>query len=91
MACTKGSGGRSFNDRELAGNVRSMALGHLKKVLEDGYSDIEYQRAVLLKLAPSLLPRLNEHSGADGSPLFENESTQKGKQAVAGFVTDEDN
>jgi hypothetical protein len=65
----KGNKGVSFNDRQLAGQVRNMALCHLKQVLDDNYEDKEYQKAVLLKLAPALLPRLNEHTGADGAEL----------------------
>ncbi len=64
-----GTKGVLFNDRQLAGQVRSIALDHLKKVLDPAYIDKEYQKAMLLKIAPSLLPRLNEHTGADGEPL----------------------
>lgn len=63
------SKGKSFNDRQLAGDVRSLALSHLKKVLDPKFADKEYQKAMLLKLAPALLPRLNEHTGADGKEL----------------------
>lgn len=66
----KGSSkGKSFNDRELAGQVRNLALGHLFKVLQPDYEDKQYQKDMLLKLASNLLPRLNEHTGADGEPL----------------------
>jgi hypothetical protein len=62
------SGGKSLNDRKLAADVRSLALGQIKEVLEG--DDAEYKKALLLKLAPSLLPRLNEHTGGDGEDLF---------------------
>lgn len=76
MAAPKGntnaagnSGGKSLNDRKLAAEVRSLALGHIKEILQPEYSDKELQNAVILKLAPSLLPRLNEHTGEDGKDL----------------------
>ena len=70
-----GSKGKSFSDRELAGEVRNLGLKHLKKVLEsinlDGFEATltDFQAQVLLRLAPNLLPRLNEHTGADGKDL----------------------
>lgn len=64
-----GSKGKSFNDRELAGQVRNLALGHLKKILSENYEDKEYQKQMLLKLANTLLPRLNELSGENGGPI----------------------
>lgn len=74
----KGNKGVSFNDRQLAGQVRNLALAHLKKVLDPKFKDKDYQKQMLLKLAPALLPRLNEHTGGDGEPLvlkFENAFT----------------
>lgn len=75
MAAAKGnknavgnSGGKSLNDRQLAASVRSLALKEIKTVLEG--KDAEYKKAVILKLAPTLLPRLNEHTGEDGRDLF---------------------
>lgn len=65
----KGNKGVSFNDRQLAGKVRSLALEHLAKVLADDYKDKVYQKQMLLKLATTLLPRLQEVTGEDGSPL----------------------
>jgi hypothetical protein len=53
------SRGVKFTDRELAGNVRNLGLKKLKVVLSDDYPDKEYQKQILLRLAPSLLPRLN--------------------------------
>lgn len=60
-------------DKVLAGEVRSLALTEIKKYLlgeEDGYRDKEMKKQIILKLAPSLLPRLNEHTGEDGKDLF---------------------
>jgi len=78
--------GKSFNDRQLAGQVRSLALGHLEKVLQPNYEDKDYQKAMLLKLAPSLLPRLNELTGKDGEPLFNDEQKEASKKAVGEFL-----
>jgi len=76
MAAPKGNqnakgntGGKSLNDRQLAAQVRSLALSEIKQILEqEGMTDMK--QAVILKLAPSLLPRLNEHTGNDGEDLF---------------------
>lgn len=66
----KGSSrGKSFNDMQLAGQVRNLALTHLQKILDPDYEDKDYQKQMLLKLANTLLPRLNEHSGPDGAPI----------------------
>ena len=80
MAAPKGNqnakgntGGKSLNDRQLAASVRSLALTEIKKYLEakeDGYKNADMKQAIILKLAPSLLPRLNEHTGKDGEDLF---------------------
>ena len=64
------SGGKSLNDRKLAASVRTLALEEIKKILEGDFN--EYKRQLILKLAPSLLPRLNEHTGNDGEDLFPN-------------------
>lgn len=69
MKITGGSKGKSFNDRLLAGEVRGLGLKHLKKILNDDYKDKDFQKQVLLRLAASLLPRLNEHSGPDGGEI----------------------
>jgi len=76
MAAPKGnknaegnSGGKSLNDRKLAAAVRTLALTEIKAILEKkGLSELKKQ--IILKLAPSLLPRLNEHTGEDGTELF---------------------
>lgn len=62
-----GQGGKSMQDRELAARVRTLALNEIEKVLKKG--DGKLYEAVLIKLAGSVLPRLNEHTGADGSEL----------------------
>lgn len=62
-----GKGGKNFQDRELAARVRSLTLAECEKHLKKGKGKLYEQ--VLLKLASSVLPRLNEHTGADGEPL----------------------
>lgn len=65
----KGNKGVSFNDRELAGQVRKLALNHLAVVLSPDYKDKNYQKQMLLKLANTILPRLNEHTGENGQAI----------------------
>lgn len=59
--------GVSFNDRELAGQVRTLALSEVKKVLQEGEGKL--YEAVLIRLAGTILPRLNEITGENGSPV----------------------
>lgn len=68
------SGGKSFNDRKLAAEVRNLTLGKIKDILEMPIvkmknDDYELYKALIIKLAGTVLPRLNEHSGPDGEPL----------------------
>ncbi len=62
-------GGKSFQDRMRTVNVRNLALDHIEKILSPKYKDKKYQKELLLRMAPNLLPRLNEHTGADGVEL----------------------
>lgn len=65
-------GGKSYNDRLLAARVRTLALKKVEKVLLDDENQVydkEFQKALLLRLAGTILPRLNEHSGEDGEPI----------------------
>lgn len=64
--------GVSLNDRKLAAEVRTLSLRKIKKVLESEPEDAEgkrFQEQILLRLAPTILPRLNEHTGEDGNEL----------------------
>lgn len=61
--------GVTASDRELGAEVRRMSLKKVRKILSDDYEDKDYQKAVLLKLVPTLLPRLNEHSGEGGEAI----------------------
>lgn len=63
-----GKGGKSYNDRLLAARVRTLALEEIEKALKNKKNKRLYE-AVLIKLAGSVLPRLNEHSGPDGQPI----------------------
>lgn len=68
-----GKGGKSFQDRELSAQIRREGLQNLGLVLTDDPKVkkwSEYKRQMLLKLAPTLLPRLNEVTGADGESLI---------------------
>lgn len=67
MAGVKGAGGKSFQDRELAGRVRTLSLQEIEKVLKNPKSKL--YGPILIKLAGTVLPRLNEHSGNDGEPI----------------------
>lgn len=67
-----GQGGKSFQDRELAADVRREGLNNVKLVLTDDpkvneWSD--FKKQMVLRLAPGLLPKLNEHSGEGGGPI----------------------
>lgn len=73
MAKMKGKGGGVPSyQRELAAEVRDLTLKEIKAVLLDK-SGAEYgkdfRQQVILKLASNVLPRVNEHSGADGGPI----------------------
>lgn len=63
----KGVKGVSFNDRELAGKVRTMALEETAKVLKSGKGRL--YEAVLVRLAGTILPRLQVLSGDSEQPL----------------------
>jgi len=65
-------GGQPQYRRELAGEVRDLTLNEIKKILLDTKCknvDKNFRQAVVLKLAGNVLPRLNEHTGADGQEL----------------------
>lgn len=62
-----GQGGKSLQDRELAARVRKLGLEEMEAVLKG--TDAEYKKQLVLRLAGTLLPRLNEHTGEDGGPI----------------------
>jgi hypothetical protein len=59
--------GITLNDRKLAADVRTLSLKEMKKVLEG--NDEDFKKQLILKLASSALPRLNEITGEDGDPI----------------------
>jgi hypothetical protein len=62
------SGGKSLQDRELAAAVRGLALTEIKNILElKTMTPLKQQ--VILKLAGTVLPRLNERSGPDSDSI----------------------
>ena len=67
-----GKGGKSFQDRQLAADVRTKALKDILSVLNDkksieSWSD--YKKQLVMKLAGSILPRINEHGGPGGEQI----------------------
>ena len=67
MKLLTGGKGKLFNDRELAAEVRTLTLNEVKKALQG--EDIAFKQAVILRLAGSVLPRLNEITGEGGGPI----------------------
>jgi hypothetical protein len=65
---TGNSGGKTLQDRELAAAVRNLALGEIKAILEQKKMS-QLKQQVILRLASSVLPRLNEHSGEGGGAI----------------------
>ena len=62
-----GKGGKTYEDRQLASRVRSLTLLECERQLLKKKGKL--YEAVLLRLAGSVLPRLNEVSGPDGTPI----------------------
>jgi hypothetical protein len=61
-------GGRTLNDRKLAADVRTLGLKKIKAILEDDTKKgLQFQ--ILMKLAPTLLPRIQEVTGEDGEAI----------------------
>ncbi len=58
----------SYTDRVLATRVRTLALEEVEKALLKKKGKL--YEAVLIKLAGTVLPRLNELSGVDGKDLI---------------------
>lgn len=69
---TTGIGGKSFQDREKSAKLRAEVIDSLFLVIADDprvEQWSEYKKRIVEKLAGTVLPRLNEHSGAEGTPL----------------------
>jgi hypothetical protein len=58
--------GIGLGDRRLGAEVRRLTLKKIQTILQDDYEDKELQKQVILKLASTVLPRINEHSGGEG-------------------------
>lgn len=61
--------------RQIAAEVRGLALNKVRAILKMKEAEMtrvqkDFHDTILLKLAPTLLPRLNEHTGEDGKDLF---------------------
>lgn len=56
-----------YTDRILAQEVRSLTLKEIKAVLIGGEN--EFKKALILKLAATVLPRLNEVTGEEGGAI----------------------
>ena len=59
-------------DLTITKEVRNKALGDILEVLNETANVAnfgEYKKQMLLKLATTVLPRVNEHSGIDGEPI----------------------
>ena len=71
-----GNGGApSVQDRNLSKEVRRLTLQKIKTILERPVvemndKDKDLHDAILIKLAGTVLPRLNEHTGEDGDVIM---------------------
>lgn len=62
--------GKSFNDRVLAGEVRTLTLKEIKKYLTSTREEDElFKKQIILKLSGTILPRLNELTGENGGAI----------------------
>jgi hypothetical protein len=59
--------GVALNDRALGARVRRLTLKEIEKILLG--DDDAYKKEIIMKLAPSILPRINEHSGENGEAI----------------------
>jgi len=59
-------------DPELVKDVRMAALTDILEVLKESSKAKrfgKFKQEMLLKLAPTVMPRINEHNGGDGQPI----------------------
>ena len=81
------SGGKSLQDRKLAAKVRRLTLKKIEKLLETKEAKMDEEtrnlyRAVFIRLAGSILPRLNEHTGDEGEPIRINTITDEQAERI---------
>lgn len=63
-------GGKTFNDRIKSAKVRNKVLDAILKVYENKEDKLtEKQWELTLRMATTVLPRLNEHTGEDGGDI----------------------
>lgn len=62
-----GKGGKSWEDRQRANKIRNLTLNEIEKILKG--KDKEYKKALILRLATTILPRINELQGEGGEPF----------------------
>ena len=61
---------KSYNNRIEAADLRNLVIKQVKEILEDeNYPDVDYKKELLMRLAPSAIPRINEHTGSDGEEI----------------------
>ena len=79
-----GNGAPTVQDKDLSKRVRRLTLKKIEKILmrpvvRMDKEEYDLYKQVLLKLAGTVLPRLNEISGPDGKPipLFDNTKANK--------------
>ncbi len=58
-----------YTDRILAQEVRTLTLKKVREVLQSEYQDKEFQKAIILRLASSVLPRLKEYLEEPKPPI----------------------
>jgi hypothetical protein len=67
-----GKGGKTFQDRQKTALLRNEVIDAVSAILKDDPSVeqwSDYKKRVVERLASTVLPRLNEHTGADGADL----------------------
>lgn len=69
MAGNANSGGKSLVSKQLTAEVRSLTLKEIRKVLLESGDMSDFKKQVILRLAGTVLPRLNEHTGEDGGSM----------------------
>ena len=62
-------GGKSFQDRKVAAEVRRLALRRIKELLEKPKVNPTLYSAVLIRLSGTVLPKLTEVTGEDGEAI----------------------
>ena len=80
-----GKGGKTYDDRQLATRVRTLSLQEIEKVLKRKKGKL--YEAILIKLAGSVLPRLNA-GRTDDEPLFPYARSKEEQAAIDKALSD---